>query len=645
MSAGWSRVDRDEPCDVCGKPDWCTRADDGSAACCMRVESERPLKNGGWLHRRRAPAVNGNGHAPERRWRVCGTDGVAVAVHARRELGDGMKKMWWERPSGEKGLGGRRVDTLPLYGTERLASLARGETVLLHEGEKSTDAGTRLGYASVGTVTGAPTIPVLEVLWPLIGFDVVLWPDADDPGRALMDGIAKKLVAIGVPCRVLTWPDAPAKGDAADFEAAGLTRETLCPLVDAAVPFRTVPFRTVRPAGVSPSSQESATAATAATEAEGAALLDDVFAFLGRFVAYPSPHAHTAHALWIVHAHLMEAWESTPRIAFLSPEPASGKTRALEVSELLVPRPVEAVNVTPAYLFRKVGADEGRPTILFDEVDTIFGPKAREHEEIRGLLNAGHRRGAVAGRCAVHGKRVEPEEIPAYCAVALAGLGALPDTILTRSVIVRMRRRKPGERVEPYRRRTHAPEGHQLRDRITEWAAPLAERAAALWPAMPGGIEDRDADLWEPLLAVAELAGQEWRERARVAAVALVADSRGSTPSLGVRLLGDLRGLFGEADRMTTEAIIRGLCALEEAPWGELDGGKPLNARSLANYLKAYSVRSQNVRLDDGRTPKGYMRAALADAWERYLPPPDAAAAPEWAELYLAEHEAEEVPF
>src|SRR4051794_35461197 len=155
------------------------------------------------------------------------------------------------------------------------------------------------------------------------------------------------------------------------------------------------------------------------TRPSAAELLDDVHALLGRFVAYPSEAAHVAHTLWIVHAHLMEAWESTPRIAFLSPEPGSGKTRALEISELLVPRPVEAVNVRPAYLFRKVADEAGRPTILFDEIDTVFGPKAKDNEEIRGLLNAGHRRGAVAGRCSTRGKIVVTEEIPAYCAVAL----------------------------------------------------------------------------------------------------------------------------------------------------------------------------------------------------------------------------------
>src|SRR5215831_11663072 len=217
-------------------------------------------------------------------------------------------------------------------------------------------------------------------------------------------------------------------------------------------------------------------------EITGTELLADVYEFTGKFIAYPSDEAHVAHVLWIVHTHLMEAWESTPPLAFLSPEPASGKTRALEISELLVPNPVEAINVTPAYLFRKVGADNAKPTILYDEIDTVFGPKAKENEEIRGLLNAGHRRGAVAGRCVVHGKQVMTEEISAYCAVALAGLGWLPDTILSRSVIIRMRRRAPDEKVMAFRRRVHAPEGHAIRARIAAWAAAAVEEMTAARP-------------------------------------------------------------------------------------------------------------------------------------------------------------------
>jgi hypothetical protein len=317
----------------------------------------------------------------------------------------------------------------------------------------------------------------------------------------------------------------------------------------------------------------------------------------------------------------MEAWESTPRIAFLSPEPGSGKSRALELSELLVPLPVEAINVTPAYLFRKVGSEAGRPTILYDEIDTVFGPKAKDNnEEIRGLLNAGHRRHGVAGRCVVRGKQVFTEEIPAYCAVAMAGLGDLPDTILSRCVIVRMRRRAPNEFVEPYRRRVHENGGHALRDKIAAWAADVEEGIGDPWPHMPESVTDRNADIWESLIAIAEMAGGEWPQRARKAAVALVAESKGTTPSLGIRLLADLRLVFGDAEHMSTESIIKSLCGLDEAPWGDVRG-KPIDARGIANRLGVYGIKSKNVRLDGNRVPKGYARADLWDAWQRYLGP------------------------
>ena len=352
----------------------------------------------------------------------------------------------------------------------------------------------------------------------------------------------------------------------------------------------------------------------------GAEVLDEVHDFLGRFVAYPDPAGHVAHTLWIAHTHMMDAWESTPRIAFLSPEPGSGKTRALEITEMLVPRPVEAVNVTPAYLFRKVGDEDGAPTILFDEIDTVFGPKAKDNEEIRGLLNAGHRRGAVAGRCVVKGKTVTTEEIPAYCAVALAGLGNLPDTILSRSVVIRMRRRAPNERVEAYRRRLHTPEGEHLHDRIAAWAERAFDQVDGAWPDMPHAIEDRDADVWEPLLAIADAAGGDWPETARVAAVTLVTESKESTPSLGVRLLADLRDVFGDRPAMFTTDILDALNGMDEAPWGSLRG-HPLDPRGLSNRLRPYGVKRHQIRIGD-EVNKGYRADDLHDAWARYLPPP-----------------------
>lgn len=352
----------------------------------------------------------------------------------------------------------------------------------------------------------------------------------------------------------------------------------------------------------------------------GHLILDDISVYLARFVSYPSEHCHVAHVLWIAHTHFMDAWDSTPRLAVLSPEPGSGKSRVLEVTELLVPRAVEAVNVTPAYLFRKVGDAQGRPTILYDEIDTVFGPKAKDNEEIRGLLNAGHRKHSVAGRCVVRGREVFTEEIPAYCAVALAGLGGLPDTILTRSVIIRMRRRAPGEVVEPYRRRVNRPEAEILRSRLEVWAAAIEPDITGVFPDMPEGIVDRDADVWESLIAVADAAGGDWPRRAHVAAVALVTDSKGSTPSLGVLLLTDLKSIFGDRDVMATDTILTALHLLDEAPWGDLRG-KPLDARGLSRLLRPYNVKPVGVRIGDS-TPKGYRRTDLYDPWVRYLSVP-----------------------
>ena len=358
-------------------------------------------------------------------------------------------------------------------------------------------------------------------------------------------------------------------------------------------------------------------------DSNGAAALDAVEEFLRRFVAYPSEDAVVAHVLWIAHTWVMGCWESTPRIAFLSPEPGSGKSRALEVSELLVPRPVHAVNVSAAYLFRKVSDDDGLPTVLFDEIDTVFGPKAKENEDIRGLLNAGHRRGAMAGRCVIRGQNIETEELPAYCAVALAGLNDLPDTITSRSIIIRMRRRSPGETVEPFRHRVAEPQAAPLAEGLAEWISAKALSLREAWPDMPHGVEDRDADVWEPLLAVADAAAGDWPDRARVAAVALVADLKENTrETLGVRLLTDLRQCFkakGDPEHLSTEEILVYLNGLDESPWGDLRG-KELDARALSRRLRNYTVKPKNVRVDE-KIHKGYSRSDLVDPWNRYLAP------------------------
>lgn len=361
---------------------------------------------------------------------------------------------------------------------------------------------------------------------------------------------------------------------------------------------------------------------------DGAALLDEVEAFHRRFNVFPHEAAYVAVTLWDAHAHLLDCFDSTPRLAFLSPEPGSGKSRALEVVETLVPAPMTAVNASAAALFRSVSNPSGRPTILFDEIDTIFGPKAGDNEELRGFLNAGHRRTGVTYRCIGDGGNQTVQAFPSYCGVAVAGLGNLPDTIMTRSVIIRMRRRARNEKVEAFRARIHEAEGHKLRDRLAEWVEHARGFVMGAWPDMPDGVSDRPADVWEPLLAIADAAGGDWPTRAREACVTLVTASKTNDKgSLGIRLLTDLRDhVMVGIDRLPTVALLDRLNALDDAPWADLHG-KPLDNRRLSRMLAEYMtadnepITSRNIKTA-GSVLKGYYAADLWDAWARYCPPP-----------------------
>jgi hypothetical protein len=370
---------------------------------------------------------------------------------------------------------------------------------------------------------------------------------------------------------------------------------------------------------------EEAAAAALPPPEEGHGLIDDVRAFVGEHVAFPSHRALDAVALWVVHTHALDAFESTPRLVLVSPEKQTGKTRTLEVCELLVPKAMHSVNATTAAVFRAVARD--RPVLLFDEADTYFGPRAqRDYEDLRGLVNAGHRRGAVAWRVVGEGKSMEVRPFPAFAAVAVAGIGELPETILDRAVVVRMRRRAPTEQLTPFRYRKARPRGEALRDRIAAWARHHLVELAEAEPEMPAGIADRPADVWESLLALADLAGGDWPERGRAAAVELEAVRRSASVSQGTQLLADVRSVFEQngVDRIGSEDLCARLAELDESPWGDLRG-RAIDPRGLAARLRPYDVRPHEVRFGEG-TRKGYLLGDFHEAWTRYLPhPPESA--------------------
>jgi Protein of unknown function (DUF3631) len=80
-------------------------------------------------------------------------------------------------------------------------------------------------------------------------------------------------------------------------------------------------------------------------------------------------------------------------------------------------------------------------------------------------------------------------------------------------------RRTREERVERFRRRDVAPAAEELLDRLTDWLEPQIEELRRARPELPDELDDRAQDIWEPLLAIADLAGGDWPTRlvARVA--------------------------------------------------------------------------------------------------------------------------------
>lgn len=352
----------------------------------------------------------------------------------------------------------------------------------------------------------------------------------------------------------------------------------------------------------------------------GAGVLDTLHATLTRYVILPSPEAADAVVLWIAATHGQPAWEHATRLAIGSPEKRCGKSRLLEILVATCRRPLPTVNISPAALVRSVGADDP-PVLLLDEADTIFGAKVKDSsEDLRGIINAGHTRGWPYRRWDAAGRRME--ECPCFCMAALAGIGDLPGTITDRAVVIKMRRRAPGEMVAPYRQRRDAPALHQLRDQVGAWVRSHLDELRDAEPAMP--VEDRAADTWEPLIALADQAGGHWPGRARRACRVLVAEAEAddSEASLSLRLLSDIRDLFAAASdpvALFGDAILGQLRQLDAAPWGEFFGHE-LTAREMARMLRPYGLRSKDVWIA-GTTRKGYRREELTDVWARYLPP------------------------
>jgi hypothetical protein len=364
---------------------------------------------------------------------------------------------------------------------------------------------------------------------------------------------------------------------------------------------------------------------------DGAELLFGLAEFFTRHAFLPERGA-VALALWALHTYVFEAFQITPRLHVRAVSKNSGKTTVLDLLQMTVCRPLPATHVTASVLFRVI--ELARPTMLIDEADTFLA----EAEEIRGVLNGGHRRGGQILRSV--GDDHTPRAFSVFGPVAIAGIGNLPGTLADRSIVIAMKRAMQGELPSRFTKQT-ATDGARLARRAARWAL---DQIATLETADPdmGKLFNRTADNWRALFAIADLAGDAWPVLARKAAE-LLTTVDDDTETTAVKLLGDIRRVFDERDPeglpahpgvgrfpdnqgldhfgITSADLASALGAMEGRPWAESGrSGKPITTNRLARLLKPFGVAPRKVG-ESANRQNGYLVEQFFEAFGRHLPP------------------------
>lgn len=556
-------------------------------------------------------------------------------------------------------------------------ALAAGRTIFVCEGEKDVEALVKHGFAATCNPMGAGKWQPEHTGTLRDARRVVVIADKDEPGRKHALAVATALHGVAKCVKSIELPDRngqPVK-DAADWFAAGGTAAELRTLVNSAPEFMPKPATTTDTSAApvnSPASDEAAHAGTddetlaalaalpplefdrqakqaakqlgvsvttlrsevakhrpkaadslqgrtvdlAEVEAwpepvTGADVLAQVADTFTRYVALPDGAAD-ALALWTAHSHCFEAFQCSPRLNINSPEKGCGKTTLRDVLAALVPRPLATENLSVAVLFRIV--ERSKPTLLADECDAWL----RDNEELRGMLNAGHRRGGQALRCEGEGNEVRAFNV--FGAAVLCGIGALPGTLHDRSIVIRLERAKPGELRQRFDSRRTASE-QELCRKLARWCADERAALEGCEPALPSNASNRLADNWRPLFAVATIAGGGWPQRAAAAFAMLTSNADTDSQGIGAMLLADIRRTFAEAQtgRLFSKSVVDALCAMTDRPWPEAHRGKAITETWLARRLRDFGIASRTLRIADDRA-KGYEAADFSEAFQRYLP-------------------------
>jgi 5S rRNA maturation endonuclease (ribonuclease M5) len=349
--------------------------------------------------------------------------------------------------------------------------------------------------------------------------------------------------------------------------------------------------------------------------------LDELCSYVRRFIVLSDDQLATV-ALWVAHTHALDACEQTPYLSVRSPEKGCGKTYLLRVLSLLVAKPWPCILPSDAVVYNKIEAQ--CPTLLLDEVDAIFGDnRSDDHNALRGLLNGGNARGDTVDRMA-GGNSTKMRAYKIFCPKALAGIGALPDTVADRSIPIVLKKKQPHETVDRLRFRLPGVRepAAALQRRMCAWATNAVPELAEAWPDLPESLGSREQDSVEPLLAIADAASGDWPRRARAALVNVIEEGKATDDeSLPRRALADCREAFAakaNPELLPSAGLVNALTAIDDAPWSDY-GKHGLTAYALSLLLKPYDIHPM-LRSITGKKVRAYALEDFTEAWQRYLP-------------------------
>jgi len=353
--------------------------------------------------------------------------------------------------------------------------------------------------------------------------------------------------------------------------------------------------------------------------------LDRIDHFIRRFLVLPNESDYTIISLWIAHTYFTHKIKTTPRLAIISPEYGCGKSRVLEVLESLTFKGEKLDHHTRSYLMRTVELIREEftrpPTLLIDEIDSVFRAKSEEGEATRAFANTGYRATGFYGITEGDSKKT-PTKFRTFAPMALAGKGeVLPESVMTRAVIIRLQRRMGNEFIEDFLTDLVAFEAEELREELLGWSDYCAHDIAVLNPELP--VRDRDREVWLPLFMVAHLADSEWIKRAELALSNIEEAKSDNTLPRERQLLADIWKIFQaqEKNKIKSSVIIVELIGMLDSEWGTYNYGKPINERALAKKLRTYEIKPSQIRFENGVGAKGYYRSEVESAVKRYLDP------------------------